>query len=176
MQVSADSWHYKFLRKKLPRYRSVPSNLCPYMRLLVWKMFLALVLGCAFAVGTVVLASFTFAPLLAIANLAFDFLPAAWLVMPEQGQSMPLFLFALMVGMVAYSIGLVFVAGLCFRDAVEKFRHRRYAKMRNAVPTEPKPPSVFSQWLKDVHDKTCTPIEFVGLPECNVASDNDRWY
>lgn len=38
MNISKSVWHYKIIKKFLPSNKPVPTNLCPYVRALVWRL------------------------------------------------------------------------------------------------------------------------------------------
>ena len=162
MHISTDSWHYKMVKDAT--WRAVPTNICPYMRRLFWIMLKTFVVW--FVVSLVVL--FVTVCLLApIAYLihayAMPFIPLEWFE-TNDGNSHPFIAF-LSMGVFAYAVMGIFSASYCIAEGTERYensdRYRNRIALKNSVELQPKQRSVFYEWLKGIHNKTCTSLEFV---------------
>ena len=163
MQIATDSWHYKFINTYTSAYR-IPTNLCPYMRRLFWLMFTVACKGIVIAAVVTLAAIVAIAPVLALIHTyVIDFLPAGWLAMGESA-----FSFAVIVGSAVYLVLGCFAAFFALKETkdrvmvsniVRNHQAKRSGKRRVKLP--PKPPSVFVEWVKGIHNKTCSSLEFV---------------
>jgi hypothetical protein len=170
MQISKDSWHFRLVAQRSERNyytgeKMVPSNLCPYMRRLMWAMLVNVSKWVGIVLGVTLAASILAAPILHLVHsFIVPFLPAAWLVEPKD--STTVFLFMSLLGSVIYALAVLVVmfwAGAETKERVENtdwYRERRTAKL--ALP--PKQPSIFVEWYRNWHDKTCSALEFVDTP------------
>ena len=168
MQISTESWHFRFMNKHT-RWNRIPTNLCPYMRSLLWLLIKRTVAlsfrGLLYALCACILIS----PwLLLVHNFIVEFIPASWLVSTEKNAS--LFLMLVGMGVVCYALAAIVLAFGGAVVGVERYKNSDYARNRRLKKDEtlvlpPKEPSVVAAWWKDFHDKTCTPLEFVDVPE-----------
>lgn len=171
MQISTDSWHFKLVARNTRSYR-IPTNLCPYMRRLFWLMLVKVCMVFCWTAGGIIAASVLLAPLAALVHSNIvAFLPSAWLQFDNDG--IALFAFAALVGVICYGIAGVCIAAFGVKEGIERFldsdfRRKRHAKKseakRNAAALPPKTPSVFVEWVKGLHNKTCSSLEFVDTP------------
>lgn len=156
MQISTDSWHYRFILRH-SEY-AVPKNLCSYMRALMYCMLVvfcrrfAIAMGVAFGVAALI------SPLLGMANLV----PDSWYA---TGDNLTLFTFLNAVGYVAYSLTALFLSVVGFGKGYEcyqksNFRNRR-RDAKTAARLQPKTPNILVEWLKSMHDKTCKRLDFI---------------
>lgn len=157
MKISTGSWHYRLIRfnKVYPK-----SNICPYMRSLVWAIIMAMVKLLGVLVVAFLVIGGTIMPLLAICNkFIFEFLPDSWFSKDS-------------ISLVLLSIGsgMYFIAALLGALFVSKTGLDKYRDSRAGIEVEPTPPSVFATWWRDFHDKTCTRIEF----DTDESFDNDE--
>ena len=167
MQISKDSWHYRLVatRSEINYFnneRMVPTNLCPYMRRLMWAMLTTTAKWAGIALGAILGAIALAAPILQLVHVYITpFLPAEWLVAPEE--STTFFLFMALIGTVVYIVAgaaLLLWTGAETKERVENsdwYRKRQNAKYN--LP--PKQPSIFVEWYRNWHDKTCSSLEFV---------------
>lgn len=168
MQISTNSWHFRFMNKHT-RWKRIPTNLCPYMRSLLWLLIKRTVAlsfrGLFYALCAFILIS----PwLLLVHNFIVEFIPASWLV--YTAKDVTLFLMLVGMGVVCYVLtGIVLAVGGAM-VGVERYKNSDFARNRRqkkdaSLVLPPKEPSVVAAWWKDFHDKTCTPLEFVNAPE-----------
>lgn len=171
MKVSTDSWHYGIVESRseydyVLDKKDVPTNLCPYMRRLLWGMIVIALKWVGITAGTIVVGFILVAPLVApLVLLAHSFitpfLPASWLV--ESEESLTFFQLLVTLGFTVYALAVAAIlvwGGIFTIDVVlesDWYNERRKVKLGRPK----KQPSVFTQFLRDWHHKTCTPIEFV---------------
>lgn len=169
MNISTNSWHYKLICKY---YRWAPSNLCPYMRRLFLSIFKLCVKWAGIALGSIFGAMVAIFPILVLVDKFFvNFLPADWLLFDHDNTS--IFMLIAVLGMACYTaIGIV-LGCLAIKEGIERYkysdfhRNRVEAKRlmkRTKAALPPKTPSVFVEWVKAIHNRTCASLEFVEEP------------
>lgn len=161
MNVSKDSWHYKLVRGEFRKDDLVPTNICPYMRVL-FKATIKHIF--AFTVVASLIAFLSWCAIVPVLWLVdhyiIQFLPLGWVTTTPK--DLPFFLWSVCIGLAIYIAAICCAIYLCWCEWRDNLRHRRQAKRAaSSEEAPPKTPSVFAAWLKGIHDKTCTPLEFV---------------
>ena len=169
MQISTESWHFRFMKNHISWRADIPTNLCPYMLSLVWLLIKRTVAlsfrGLLYALCAFILIS----PwLLLVHNFIVEFIPASWLVYTEKDATP--FLRLVGIGVVCYALAGIALAIGGAVVGVERYKNSDFVRNRRqkkdaSLVLPPKEPSVVAAWWKDFHDKTCTPLEFVNAPE-----------
>lgn len=167
MQISRTSWHYKLVDSR----RHPPRNLCPYMRSLFWAIACLLTKGVGITLLAIFAGALAVAPIMALVNwYIIEFLPANWLRMEEEYTH--LFAFAMMIGFVCYTVIVAVLAILAGCEARDRYKHSDWRRKRliakaaaeDAPREQAPPPSVFVEWIKGLHNKTCSSLEFIDDP------------
>jgi hypothetical protein len=168
MQISTDSWHYKVVARQDWRGRA-PGNLCPYMRRLFWGITKSVAKWVGIGLAALVGISVLLAPVAYVIHAFITpFLPEGWLV--SNDQHIALFMLAFIIGNSAYTIAGASITFFGMKEGFERYKNSDFYRKRaalkdNAPPLPPKQPSVFVEWLKGIHNKTCSSLEFVDTPE-----------
>lgn len=154
MKVSKTSWHYRFIKRVWFNGHdyNIATNLCPYMRQLVYASLKALVLG-SMALVTLVLVLICLGsvPVGLWHWLTYGTLPL-WATDNKSFWSI-----AWMFGTVVWGSVLVVGGSALVVSLLEGPFYRWMERRRNITKKEP---GLLGSWFKDWHDKTCTPIEF----------------
>ena len=147
--IKKDSWHYRFISK---RYRPSP-NACPYIRqflmCVIATVAIYIIIGSVCFGGAVLVV----APLAVAADQFYHFTTGWSKHNVEALQQIAIS--GSMVYAVAGVVGLIYV----YTVAKEKYDDYRIANP-SATPYVPKEPSIVTVWLRDLHNKTCTPLKF----------------
>lgn len=168
--VDKNSWHYNLVYNLVGRERYIPTNLCPYMRKLMWAMVKAFVKYVVMFMAGVAVVSVVLAPPLYWANHFFHFLPASWL--PADKNQISVFQLLVIIGMAVYTVatamfGLV-LPGKYVWDNLADYRFRRHLASENLPPPPPKPPGLFRTYYNTWKTKTCIQLEFVDPSEAKA--------
>ena len=130
MNISKKSWHYKFLKFMAVEESAIPENLCPYVRILIFKIILLVFFT---------LLSFMLMCIVGekLNNILFNF---------SFGSALDLFIhfFVGAIGTAVFSVGAVSTLAL-----IDYIKNRKTTKV-----------GVVSTYIKAKHDKICPKIEF----------------
>ena len=156
MNISTRSWHYKAAQFASGIGRSVPNNLCPYMRrvLLGALVFMTmLVVAIAVTAAIVGVAIVSMVHLIDVVFYDFSwFDPLQW-TGPNSGRA------ALVL--MGYCLNAFVIGGLVWAKTED--RRKAWVNARRTKMNEPQVPtelSLLGQWLKDRHDKVCRHLTF----------------
>lgn len=159
MKITRGSWHYRLARlAELSDADDMPTNICPYMRAVVFGFFKFVLLAIAgsfvialfgtFFLG--VIASLIAAPV-AVADFFFHFIPSSWYVAAPGSQSADTW-FSCAVGLG----GLLYIAGGVF--GLLKLISEAKGRAAGCPPPEP---GLLRTYMQGVHDKTCIGLEYI---------------
>lgn len=143
MIINRSSWHYRIASMSTG---APPDNLCSYVRQLVLSVVF-LSVSAAFAL--VVLVGMLVAPLVAIDFWVHDF---GW-VDTSDSNSWLMMLFG--IGATAYFLAAIVGGVIGYATLREKLDERA-----DRILGEPREPSVVRAWINDMHEKTCTLVEY----------------
>lgn len=160
MEISTKSWHYRFLKWTGVKSYYMPASLCPYVRLLLIRLLIAIPVAilALIVVGSVLL------------FLAVVLTPLTAEGLGKQYET------TLAVGGAFSTFGMFFgilVAWIECKDDIKYWLRESYRKVANkAFPpnpnslrsklnvSKPRTPNVFLQYLKARKEKLCPIIEY----------------
>lgn len=148
MKIAKNSWHYRLMLKMYEHDWQIPTDLCRYVRSLLWRAFWLLVAGVVLAVlACVVLFVLIVAPLAVFVYLYTGMPELEW---AREG------------GLTVWTgYGALFCIYLFVRTkmiAEDKLRARARARTGAGLP--PPEPNIFVQRYRDWRNKVCTQLEF----------------
>lgn len=149
MIIDKNSWHYKFI--KFGRDKSIPGNLCNYIRTLICKLIIFSFVSCFVLFITYALGE---------NNLKFIFEITSNSMFVQNTSSLIFGLMCLGAGVLSWVLGILIVAVvLSLLAMIDKVKECIGEKL-----SKPKPKSkqnVFLEYLKSKNENVCKQIVFV---------------
>lgn len=147
MIIDKNSWHYKIIN--FGRDKSLPQNLCEYIRLLIWKLIIFSFVSCFVLFITYALGE---------NNLKFIFEITSNNMFTQNTSSLIFGLMCLGAGVLTWVLGILLVAVvlslLAMIDKIKEFIGEKLSKSKSKQ-------NVFLEYLKSKNENVCKQIVFV---------------